>query len=359
MSKKKIAFVLPTLASGGAERVIITLMNGLDRARFKPHFIVVNPQGELKSLIAPDIDFISLNKTKVTKSIIELIKTLRRTKPDIVISTMLHMNVATLAAKPFVPKAKFIIREAIVPSYFFGATPYSVQVKFFYKFIYPFADIILSPAQKIIDEFSELLGQKKSRHTLLYNPVDTDKIRQIQPVSVESSRPVHFVCSGRLHPQKGFDRLIERLHELPPTMTWTLKIFGEGQERESLQSLIHSKNLQSRVTLAGLSPFPWTDIAQADAFLLPSRWEGLPNVALEALAVGTPVIAMTDAGGITEIAALSQPGQVTVTATIDQFLQAMSQIHPSAFIAPRPSLLPKDFEKRTIAAKFEKILDSL
>ena len=350
-----IIFVLPALCSGGAERVLITLMNGLNRTFFAPQLIVANPEGELRALIAPDIPVHDLNTVRISRSIIPLIKKLRELKPQIVISTMFHMNVATMMAKPFLPRTTFIIREAVVPSYFFALKRFNWPLKIIYKFIYPFADLVISPAQRIIDEFRSVVGLNTDRHALLPNPVDLDKIRSFPVIALPMDK-VHFICAGRLHPQKGFDRLIAALPQLPTSMNWTLTILGQGPELPALQQQIISQGLQDRITLAGLSSEPWPRMAAADAFLLPSRWEGLPNVALESLAVGTPVIAMHEAGGIDEIARLADPGSVTVTASIEEFIAAMARITPRTGPIPRPSLLPPAFTMSAVLEKFSLLL---
>lgn len=360
LSRKRIVFVLPALMSGGAERVLITLMNGLDRAKFDPHFITVSPAGELRPLIAADIPFTSLDQKRVLTSIPRLIAALRRLDPDIVVSTMFHMNTACLLCRPFLPKAKFIIREAIVPSFFLKTKRGTALIKTIYRLAYPWAHTIISPAQRIIDEFAQVIGLKVKNHALLYNPVDVDRIRAIplaQQLNDERKSTVHFICAGRLVAQKGFDRLIEALPWLPADMQWKLTILGEGPDHAALQNKIDELGLGARVTLSGLSLHPWPQMAAADMFLLPSRWEGLPNVALESLGVGTPVIAMRDAGGIDEIAALCQKNSVQVVDTIQDFIEAMRAVKPAPSLLHRPSLLPDLFTLQKTIERFTSILE--
>src|SRR5690606_2827716 len=139
----------------------------------------------------------------------------------------------------------------------------------------------------------------------------------------------------RLHPQKGFDRLIEALPRLNMPCDWHVTILGEGGEREKLESLIRLHGFENRVSLHGYTAAPWPHIAASDMFLLPSRFEGLPNVALEALACGTPVIATAESGGIAEIAETAN-GHVTIVSTMDDFIAEMEKVKPS----PAPSAPP-------------------
>ena len=102
---------------------------------------------------------------------------------------------------------------------------------------------------------------------------------------------------------------------------------------------------------------PWPHFAGADAFLLPSRWEGMPNAALEALACGTTVIATPEAGGIAEVAAEAAGGAVTVAAAGAPFEAAMAAVRASPPEGPRASLLPARFEVAAVAERLGALLD--
>lgn len=356
---KRILFTLPTLMPGGAERVVITLMNNLDRARFEPHFLSVSEEGTLRSLIAPDTGFHSFKSMKVRFALPRLIKTLNKIQPDIIVSTLAGMNMAVLLAKPFLKKKpRIVIREAVVPSSIINKQFSPALARAAYKFLYPRADVIIAPAQIIIDEYENILNLDTNKCVLLRNPVDAEKILA-HPFNVHISegrkKTTHFVAAGRLHRQKGFDRLIEALPRLD-LPDWKLLILGAGPEEENLKTLITAKRLERHVSLTGLHHAPWPIYGAADAFLLPSRWEGLPNVALESLAAGTPVIAMKEAGGIGEIAALAAPGAVTIAASMDEFIDAMKNVRPAPAESYRPSLLPGEFALDNVMKKFSSFL---
>ena len=359
---RKTVFILPALTAGGAERVLITLMNGLDRNQFTPEFITINEQGPLRDLVAPDIPFHALGSGRVSHSLHKLLFRLRKLKPDIVVTTMAHTNFALLLLKPFLPgKPRLIVREAITPSFILETVPQKKLVTKAYQWLYPHADLVISPARIIINEFAHDLNMNTDNHICLRNPVDTDKIRGDQQIAPDfqnagnRDKTTHFIAAGRLHSQKGFDRLITALPSLKQK-NWHLTILGEGTERPALESLIKQHKLEKHVTLPGLSRHPWPHMAAADAFLMPSRWEGLPNTVLESLACGTPVIATKESGGIEEIAALTKPGNVTVVDSMDNFIDAMNKVQPSTHKQYRTSLLPPEFEKPNVFKKFADLL---
>jgi glycosyltransferase involved in cell wall biosynthesis len=359
--KLKTVFVLPSLTAGGAERALITFMNTIERRSFAPIFITLRDDGPMGKIIDPEIPFHSLNCKSLLLSIPRLYLTLKALRPDIVISTMAQMNLILMLLRPFFPRTRFVIREAITPSFSLKDYPFLAPLlKLAYKILYPRATIVISPAKIILDEFRSVIGLRSNNQRLLYNFVDLDRIRaqadQTISLAPDREKTVHFVAAGRLHPQKGFGRLLLALASMRSSYNWKLTILGEGPRRSLLEALIKKYNLTDNVDLPGLSENPWPHFAAADFFLLPSRWEGLPNVALEALACGTPVIASAEAGGIEEIALHSYPGSVKIARTMDEFVDFMEAAKPSLHTTYRDSLLTEEFQKERVIENFETML---
>ena len=135
-----------------------------------------------------------------------------------------------------------------------------------------------------------------------------------------------------------------------------LCIFGDGSDRAALGGRAKARDASARIRFAGFDPAPWPFYAGADALLVPSRWEGLPNVALEALACGTPVIATPESGGIAEVAAAAPAGAVTVAMWGDAFRSALSNVVPSPVDRTRPSLLPEHHERERVIERFRALV---
>jgi glycosyltransferase involved in cell wall biosynthesis len=164
----------------------------------------------------------------------------------------------------------------------------------------------------------------------IYNPVDLDEIRARaaaapNPFEGQGVGP-HLVAAGRISPVKGFDTLIRALpalHELHPDAE--LWILGEDRSankatRRQLEGLCHAHGVADRVHFIGHQDNPYPFFKHADLFVLSSRYEGLPNVLLECLGCGCPVIALDAPGGTREI--MESTGQIhRLTAELDWKLE--------------------------------------
>ncbi len=367
----KIAFVLPAMTAGGAERVIITLMNNIDQEKYEPHFIAISNKGNIEGWIKHAIPEHYLNKRNIFTGIWSLYKKLKDMKPDIVMTTMTHSNSVLLLLKPFFPKTRFIIRESSLPSVLVTKYGWKGRVcKYAYKYLYPSADLVLSPTHVITKEFEEVLKIRTHNHKVLFNPVDEEVLTQSlskkeKPLeerpNEERPNVVRFISIGRLGYEKGYDILIDRLKEfdMAHNYDWQYAIIGAGKERGTLQDQIKRNGLDDKIILKGYISPPWPHLAQADCLLLPSRWEGLPNVALESLSCGTPVIASSSAGGIAEIKKGTDGNAVLIASDMDRFLSHMTSIQPIAPETQRESLLPEGFKRENVLHKFSDMLDGL
>lgn len=358
--KKRVVFILPLLCAGGAERAIITLMNNLDKKKFIPEMIVLDESGPLREWIRQDIQVHSLGGVRVSYAFFLLMRKMRELKPDVVVTTMAHSNFLLLLTRPFFPKTKYIVREAVVPSSILNDHPKSAfLLKTLYRVLYPMASVVLSPSRDIIEEFKKL-GVSTKNHRVLFNQVDEAALdKALVPGHAKPDKKpqtLRLICVGRLHYQKGYDRLLEELKQSPPPGEWELLILGEGAERESLTKLIEKCELVNHVILMGNQTNPWTYIAQSDCLLLPSRWEGMPNVVLEALACGTPVIATKDANGVAEIKEHGQEDVVTIVNTVRDMVKLLPKMNKLDAAERRKSLLPPQFKLNKIMQEFESLL---
>jgi glycosyltransferase involved in cell wall biosynthesis len=353
----RVIFVLPSFAGGGAERVALNLLSGLDRQTFSVGLVVLNGVGPLLDQGPPNIPVVDLQRSRLRFGIVPLLRELRTQRPDIVVSTMGYTNLALLANRWLLPQnCRIIIREANVPQATIQAFAAPWLARLGYRTLYRQAQAILCPSQEIASILTTSFSVPLNRLTVLPNPVDIDLIREsaASPRRHSGDGP-RFVTAARLTWQKGLDRLIDMFASLPDQRAH-LTVLGDGPHRAAIAAMLKEKGLGGRVTLAGFVTEPWPYYSGADAFLLASRWEGMPNAALEALAVGTPVIATPESGGLVEIATDTAHEAVVIALSGAPFVEAMARVLPQPHRNCRPSLLPSKYEMHAVQSQFSRLL---
>jgi len=351
--KHHLAFVLPSLAGGGAERVLLQLARSVDQRRFRGTLILLDGRGSLTELIPGDWQTIDLRCGRLRRALPKLIATIRGVAPDTVVSTFGYINLAILASRRFLPQGtRLVLRDANMPSLSLPEARFGMLLRVGYKILYRRADIVICSSQLMADEFADDFGVPRSNIAVVPNPVDVHTIRREAADTVRvPGRGLRFVASGRFVRQKGFDRLLNVFAKMPKQAHLT--ILGDGPDLGAIASEAKKLGVSSRIDLPGFQPAPWRYYGGADAFVLASRWEGMPNAALEALACGTPVIATPEAGAIAELAEMAKTGAITIAEMSRPYYSAMCAISPRPSNKLRSSLLPDAFRLENVVTQFE------
>lgn len=350
----RVVFVLPTLDVGGAERVALTLLRYLPRDGIDLHLVAFSAQGPLRSEIPRDVTLVDLGRPRLLRVFPRLFRCLAELRPDILFSTLHNANVATLLYARLRPKTKVVIRESNTPSASLPNLRFGTALKWAYRLLYPRADRIICQSEIIAGQLAHDFSVPAEKLVAMRNPVDVARLRaRAEGARRDSSQGLSFITVGRLGHQKGVDRLIELVPRF--TRSATLLIVGDGPLRPELERRVQELGMAERILFVGFTDNPWSLMAGADALLLASRWEGLPNVALEALACGTPVIATSESGGIEELARAAPNGAVQTVAFGEPFLDAVNRITAKRESLPI-SLLPARYDASAVAQQFARIL---
>jgi glycosyltransferase involved in cell wall biosynthesis len=305
-ARKHVLFVIPTLGGGGAERVVVTLLKHLDRARFRLSLAVVDMRGAVYGKEIPqDVELIDVGAKRVRHALFKLIKLVRQLRPDVVFSTLGHLNLALALIRPLLPSGvRTVARETLVVSSAIAQGRARLLWRTLYRLFYRKHDHVVCQSRDMYEDLVSNFRLPTSKATVINNPVD---VEQISAMARQGPTPfmcvpgtLQLVAAGRLDYQKGFDLLIDALSILDDASVY-LTILGEGPLRDQLERQVVECGVMGRVQFGGFQANPYVWFAHADAFVLASRYEGFPNVVLEALTCGTPVIAMPAPGGVREI----------------------------------------------------------
>jgi glycosyltransferase involved in cell wall biosynthesis len=342
-----LIFLLPVFSGGGAERVTLNILTGLHDSGYSVGIITFNKRGSLLSKVPYDIPIYDLGTITLKSSIIPLIKEIQKLKPRMVFSTLGYINVTLLLCRIFFPRSmKIWVREANLPSISLINNPLSLIMPTLYRLLYKRSDKLICTSFRMKMEFVSDFSVPREVIDILPNPVDVDMIRSsISSIERFDEGGVCYLASGRLTFQKGFDRLIYWFDKLTNKKS-TLVILGEGLLKKELINIVKTLGIQNRIKFIGFCDNPWKWYAGADVFLLPSRWEGMPNSVLESLVCGTEVIATKESGGIKEV--VEKGKGVIVVENDKEFIKAMSKVEIKNKNTAFESLLPEKYRKEKI-----------
>ena len=322
----KIAFIISSLGSGGAERVLSLMANYWAR---KNYCIIVLTLDNLTPFysLADGIKLEKLSLLKNSTSIfralannitrIEVIrKKLIEIDPDIVISFMSETNIVSTICCRIINKP-IIIAERI--SYDFLKSRIWVILR---KLVYRFSNALIVQTRSDQKNYSGI-----SNTFVINNPLNITEMRFDKPKEEKI-----ILAVGRLDKQKGFDRLIKAFSHLE-RKDWKLAIVGEGSERSNLEKLIYDLNLEDYISLPGRTETIEKWYQKSPIFVLSSRMEGFPNVLCEAMAYGCACVSFDCIAGPNEI----------ITDKIDGYLVRNGDLHA---LSTRINLLINDAEER-------------
>lgn len=320
---KKIAIVTRSLDSGGAERVIVRLIKyalskDYDVTLFlmeEEHPIFYNLPKECKLNIIKCKNKSGL-KRKI-ESYVNLRKKIKSLKPDVVLSMPEDIGIYVIPSL-IGTKIPVVVSERNNPR----VMPYKKTSRIIRKIVYPFAKGLIFQTEEAASFFSV---NQQNKGIVLPNPIDLDDL----PTPYLGAREKIIVGAGRLEEQKNFHLLIDAFAVFyKKHKDYKLIIYGEGSMRNDIENHIKSKSLpESVIQLPGRSNNLAQELKGKAMFVLSSNYEGMPNVLIEAMAVGTPVIS-TDcpSGGSSNLITNFKSGILVPIQDTIKMAEAMSKL---------------------------------
>jgi len=296
---KKVVFFINSLAGGGAERILATMLFSL-RDEFELTLVLIEKR--ISYDIPHDINIIYLNSGWISYFgfgkflnigflAYKLAKLCSFIKADYCFSLTLRPNLINSLSKQFGNKSVAVLYEVATPSVQYAEkTISSFLIKKMISTIYPKGDVLLANSMGVSNDLKVNFFIEKFIQ-VVYSPININHIINLSNEESELSddKCVRFVTIGRLDKGKNHEMMIKSFSKIKNTDS-ILYILGEGELKSDLNMLIEKLSLQKRVLLLGFDSNPYKYLRQCDVFLFSSSFEGFPTVVIEALACGLPVI---------------------------------------------------------------------
>ena len=341
-----------SLDGGGSERQLWQLVSRLDRKRFAPEVFLLHKRGPYLEQLPADVPVWperpawSANSTSwfpsrfipgsISSAQSRQLRELVRSRGiDVVYDRTYHMSLLTGWALPASqPRVSVIVSP---PS---RDLPTSERRFVFLKRrllarAYRTATVTICVSSEVADDAARFYGLPRERLTVLHNPIDVDTVRKLAEskvaeaqVSLLDTGPkprLNIALVGRFTVEKGHRFALELLkawqdQQIPNRVPLHLHFIGDGPLRCEIEELIKAWSLAGYVHLHGYQTNPYPFMAACDCVLVPSRYEGFPNVALEAMALGVPLM-MTEYGDTAR--AIAGQSERAVLIPLDNVAQAL------------------------------------
>jgi len=360
---REITFFLASLRGGGAERVMLTIINEFASRGCKVDLVLLRAEGPYIKDVHESVTLVNIGANRALFSLPFMIRYFMRNKPRIVLSALPHINmIACVAQRLSFVKSRIVITEhnTLSKSVMHATTIRGRWLPIFMRLIYPLAHTIIAVSNGVAEDLSTVLALPKSRISVIYNPVVTKSLKQQAEIPVthtwlQSDRIPVVLGVGRLTKAKNFETLIQAFSIVLETISAKLIILGEGEERSNLENLVRQLNLVNEVDLPGFTENPYSYMKRAKLFVLSSLWEGLPTVLIEALSCGTQVVSTDCPSGPREILENGKWGTLVAVNDGQALANAMIDAikNPSYFSNPESW---SEYTLKNILLQYEKIL---
>lgn len=366
----KVLFLINNLAGGGAERVLVNLVNAMDTSRYEVTLRTLFDEGHNRARLAPDVRYESVF-ARSFRGVNLLAKVPGRWVYnrvaggdfDVIVVYLHGVLTKIVASAPSGQKTVAYLHANMKRSPFMK----SFRTRRKIRECFQTYDAIVSVSKSVDASFREVSGLSDRLH-VIYNTFDTtmirDKAREPTGEGVIAGAPTINVCSvGKLVPVKGYDRLLSAARVLHAEgLEFKLLIVGDGEQRPVLQRYIDEHGLGAVVVLVGYDENPYKYMARCDLFVSSSYSEGFSSVVVESVVLGIPVLA-TDCSGMKEILGRTNEYGVVVKNSEAALLEGLRKLirQPEIIADYRGKLASRaaQFEPEKSVADVEALLDSV
>lgn len=357
----KVAMYLHDLSGGGVERMRLHLARALRDLGAEVSLVLHAADGPHRAAVPAGVAVHVLGGRRVAHDIAPLAALVRRARPDVLLSSLGHNNVAAALAGVLARGATRVIltQHNALSEEARGATHRAIPLA--YRLVAPLVAGFVAVSHGVAEDMARRCGIARRRIAVVHNPVlDPDfAARAAAPLDhlwfEDADVPV-FVTAGRLVAQKNHEALLRAFARVRARRRARLIVLGEGPLGGELRALADALGLGDDVSFPGFVANPLPYLRRAAAFVLSSRHEGFGNVIVEALGCGTPVIATDCPHGPAEILERGRVGVLVPVGDVAALAAAMLEDLRRRFPAPALRARAAMFTAEASAAAYLRVM---
>jgi len=363
----KLLFVLPSLVTGGAEKVALNIAKFLKREKFLVKICLFEKKGELLGEVPKYIEVLNLkkrNRWSFPFLSFRIRKIMKYFQPDIIVSWLWYATSVVAIANMFQRRKPpfFIAYEPHNHKKDVLYEPFTSLKSFLINYSHKMTDLVITVSHGAAKDISRSYNLRHNSVKVIYNPIDIHSIQRLAKEKVTLPFPKRgipiIVTFGRLIKRKGFDYLIKAFHIVRKETPCKLLIIGEGEERTNLEQLVKGLKMEGDIIFLGYQSNPYKFLSSADVFVFSSLWEGFGNVIVEAMACGVPVIATRCPYGPDEIITHGENGLLVSVGDVKAIAEAILRLLREQTLRKRLSEAAKrrayDFRVEEMVAEYER-----
>lgn len=302
---KSILLTITSLELGGAERNIVNLSNFLYEKGYNVNLLVIGSSGPLIDELNNNINIKFLDTTWYY-SYFKILFEIKKLNPDFCISTMKELNFIVILTKLFHNK-KIIVREA---NTFSSELNYEKKIfkrliNYMCLYVYRFSDSIVVLSEHMKFDFKKLGFKNIDKMTVIPNYVNKERIFELscEYVNINLKGKIIFGSVGRMYSTKNYEEAIKSIHSLDDNSNVVYLIIGciNNEYKKQLELLAEKLNISKKILFIKQSNNPYKYMNLIDCLILPSKFEGYPNVLLEAIVLNKYSIVSSTAGAAKDI----------------------------------------------------------
>lgn len=359
----RMLLTISSLTGGGAEREFSTLIKHLSRERFESHLCFHRPVFAYE--FPDDLPIHVIHRTRpwhTPRAIWQIRRVIRDVKPDVIFSQLHYVNMLTGSALARIEeRPAWICRQVNDPVRDMRG-PFAIWA----RRSLARADCVLGCSDGVSQAMVEYLCLDPGRVRTMVNAVDVERIERLAGEELPITRaPGAFVAvhAGRFSPQKNQMLLLEAFSRFRnrPAELWML---GEGDLANDLKERARQLGIRSQVRWLGFQANPYAFFCSADAFVLSSNHEGLPNVLIEAMICGTPVVSTRCPYGPEELIEDGVNGRLTPVGNAQALADALEMLASNPDVAREMGCVARDravarFDTRVVCAAYEELFGEM